>query len=226
MELLSKCFLGLDILGGLNFLHIHGITHCDLKPANILISVDDTITLEMQRSGRKPIVAKICDFGNAVIHADYKRDAPFQARMGSFPWASPELEHPPSGLPIEIRLLPNADIYSFGLVLASIFMNGATPFNGLSPEQVTSLKISGDEENACKHVSGEVKAVITISPLHESFINLLLLLTLLPDPEQRLPIEKLMALMKLQVILMLHEDPEQPPSSSREDRSLMSEGPT
>ena len=73
----KKCCLALYILSGLSFLHIHGITHCDLKPANILIFKNQTNEPKTDRVELDAVVAKICDFGYAVIHSDYPAEAPF-----------------------------------------------------------------------------------------------------------------------------------------------------
>jgi hypothetical protein len=50
----------------------------------------------------------------------------------------PELDQ---ALPVELDLLPQPDIYSYGFVMAAIFMNGTTPFQGLTADEVMKLKI-------------------------------------------------------------------------------------
>ena len=97
-------------------------------------------------------------------------------------------------------------------------MNGATPFQGLSPEQVTSLKFEEMiEKTAYEHVESEVKAATRLPSLQQSFISLAVIFTLLPNVEQRLPIENLMPLIKLQTSMSIaYETPEQT-STAREE---------
>src|SRR5690606_36234692 len=49
-----------QILYALEFLQSHGIAHCDIKPANILINWED-------ENPQETITAKIADFGMATI---------------------------------------------------------------------------------------------------------------------------------------------------------------
>jgi serine/threonine protein kinase len=109
-EFRTKITLGLDIIKGLNHLHIHKIVHCDLKPANILIFLDPD-RAKYSSLGIDPVVAKLCDFGYAVIVSDYHPDDIFKNTIGMFPWISPELEF---ALPIDIDMLPKTDVFSFG----------------------------------------------------------------------------------------------------------------
>jgi hypothetical protein len=66
---------------------------------------------------------------------------------------SPELE---LSLPVENDLLHKMDIFSYGLVMASVFMDGAVPYKGLNPEEVTSLKL--DNATGWQNVIAEVKS--------------------------------------------------------------------
>jgi serine/threonine protein kinase len=119
----SKISIGLDVIKGLDFLHQHRIVHCDVAPTNILIFAEPEVA-NTSALGIEPVFAKLCDFGSAVILADYPPGSRFKCRIGTLPWISPELNHP---LEIEISLLPKADVYSFGLVMVSTFMDGVVP---------------------------------------------------------------------------------------------------
>lgn len=74
---------------------------------------------------------------------DYHSEKPFQVRIGSFPYMPPELD---LALPVELDFLPKSDIYSYGLVMTAIFINGTTPFQGLTANEVTELKLAKKTE--------------------------------------------------------------------------------
>jgi serine/threonine protein kinase len=106
-----------DIASGLSSLHGCGVIHADLKPENVLImEIED-----------RP-VAKICDFGFAIIKTDYP-EAEFsqtlQVQLTGFTprWLAPE------GRQGRV-LLDQAhmiDVYAFGLIFALIVMGGEDP---------------------------------------------------------------------------------------------------
>jgi hypothetical protein len=184
LEFRTKIALGLDIVKGLNYLHLHKVVHCDLKPANVLIFADAERT-QFSSIGIDAVVAKLCDLGSAVIMSDYQPGDTFRNRIGSFPWMSPELD---LALPIEINMLPKADIFSFGLVMASILMNGATPFDGVDPKDITESKRAETTESAGSAYSIVLANIRSVAPFvegQESLITLLLQHTLASDPAQR-----------------------------------------
>jgi len=200
----TKVSLGLDILGGLNFLHIHKVVHCDLKPANILIFAALEAG-EFSRFGIEPFVAKLCDFGSAVILSDYQGGDPFQYRIGSFPWMSPELD---LALPIDIDLLPKSDIFSFGLVMACIFMDGTIPFDNLAPKEITNLKlveIGSDVASAYSTVRENIQSVASFTQGQEPFIMMLLLQTLAPNPVHRFDWKPICQYLKFGLLLDLRQ---------------------
>lgn len=116
-----------DIADGLSVLHYCEVLHSDLKPSNILLFPD---------SEKKGLVAKIGDFGFADVdrvltHSLDSAVGPVvgMGRGQTREWAAPEML--PS-CPIQIRRLANTvpvagDIYSFGLLMAYIILNGKTP---------------------------------------------------------------------------------------------------
>jgi serine/threonine protein kinase len=94
-----------DIADGLTALHVYGIVHGDIKPANILLFCD-------ANAGR--LVAKLGDFGSCGV--DSSNDIP---RGATAAWAPPEYDSFNLKVGEKTR-----DIYSFGLVCAYIAGNG------------------------------------------------------------------------------------------------------
>lgn len=93
-----------QLCAGLAAAHEHGIVHCDLKPANIMLD------------GRGRV--RITDFGLAAI--SFEADAS-DARAGTPAYMSPEQI---SGG----EITPQSDLYSIGLVLYEVF-TGKRPFD-------------------------------------------------------------------------------------------------
>ncbi|RKL16461.1 hypothetical protein BFJ68_g5073 [Fusarium oxysporum] len=143
----SQLAISMNIGRALQFLHAHRIVHADLKPTNVLVftsGLDEHQHDLLDKTGLPPIRAKLCDFGYAVILDDYKSENLFQARVGSLPWIAPELD---AEEPIRLEDLHRTDIYSLGLLTASIFMNGYTPFESLSPGEVLEIKTRPPEQS-------------------------------------------------------------------------------
>lgn len=84
-------------LKGLECLHFFHIIHKDIKPANILITDQDT--------------AKICDFGLSSRRGERQQDRHAGIRVGSPFYAAPEQEKNPDHVDV------TADIYSTGVML-------------------------------------------------------------------------------------------------------------
>ena len=126
-----------DIAMGLSSLHKLGITHGDVKDDNILL-------FDNGEDAGGGVVAKVADFGAAGI--DAAREA---TRAQSRYWAAPEaLERPPGweGL----RLTPEADVYSFGILAATIALRGRKVFDGV---EVYTVKM---ENKAADHITAQL----------------------------------------------------------------------
>jgi len=100
-----------DVARGLLALHHCGIVHGDLKLANVLVFSTD-------EEGR-PSRAKLSDFGGALLDSDTLESMP----MPTPPWNAPEsaVDRP------RVRLI-SSDVYSLGLRIWRIILNGKNPF--------------------------------------------------------------------------------------------------
>jgi len=107
----TKRNLSLDIGRGLEVLHRCGIIHGDVKSENILIFSDT----------EKKYVAKLGDFGFSIVG---QASADQVSIAGTTPWRAPEATRP-----VPRHLLKNTDVYSYGLTLWRIAMDGMNPFH-------------------------------------------------------------------------------------------------
>lgn len=126
-----------DILKGLQYLHMNGIAHRDLKPKNILLSKED--------NGR--ITAKIADFGiSKRVGSD---DATLASQLlGSVEYMPPE-QFAPAVYGIDGKLDTNVDLWSIGIIIYEIFTQNL-PFGsrskGITYEQILNNILFQDLE--------------------------------------------------------------------------------
>jgi serine/threonine protein kinase len=101
-----------DVANGLLALHHCGIVHGDLKLENVLV----TSTKDEGRLVR----AKLSDFGGALLDSDTSESV----RMATPPWNAPEWR-----IARPRNQLINSDVYSLGLLIWQIVLNGRNPFD-------------------------------------------------------------------------------------------------
>jgi serine/threonine protein kinase len=103
--------LGLQIGAALAEAHRCGVLHCDLKPANVILTPGGQV--------------KIVDFGQARLRRD---DAGAPLPAGTLPYMAPErLQRQPPD--------PRADLWSLGVLLYEL-ATGARPFHGDSSDLI------------------------------------------------------------------------------------------
>jgi hypothetical protein len=108
-----------QVAQGLRYAHANGVTHGDIKPANIIIDSDG--------------VVKITDFGTAVlIGNDATRRTHDGGQMGTVPYMAPEFFQ--SGVADQ-----KTDIFAYGVVCYE-FLSGMHPFRA-EDEDATVLQI-------------------------------------------------------------------------------------
>lgn len=118
--------IGYDIAEALEYVHLNGVTHRDVKPSNILI-VDYGTNADRMR-------AKLTDFGIALTDRD-EQPAPEGQTTGTVAYLSPEQA---AGQPVG----PSTDVYSLGLVLLQCFTR-TLEFPG-TPSESTVARLARD----------------------------------------------------------------------------------
>ena len=110
--------VALEVLAGLRAVHAHGLLHCDVKSANVMV---------------RGTSVKLIDFGIARSRAD---ERPEGQSIGSLHYMAPEqlLGEP---------LSPATDIYSVGVVLYES-LTGELPYQGDDPDAVAQAHVRGN----------------------------------------------------------------------------------
>jgi eukaryotic-like serine/threonine-protein kinase len=124
-----------EIARAVDYVHQHGIIHCDLKPSNILLDGDQPL---------------ITDFGlSRVLESDLGLDEIDQRRLeGTIPYMAPEQAR---GEPQKA-----SDIYALGAILFEL-LTGRTPFGS---GRRALAKILHEEAPGPRHVDRAVPAAL------------------------------------------------------------------
>lgn len=127
--------LVVEIARAADYLHQHGIVHCDLKPSNILLEDDQPL---------------ITDFGlSQVLDRDEESAAEGERHVaGTIPYMSPEQLRGRAGKP--------SDIYALGAVLFEL-LTGRTPY-GSGPNAIR--KILHSEVPVSRKLNPDVPVVL------------------------------------------------------------------
>lgn len=129
-----KWNLCLDVARGLQTLHRLKVVHGDIKLSNVLMYTNSG-------DENRPVIAKIADVGGALL--DMKKEC--RLLSGTFPWTAPE-----SGQLMSRNELLQSDIYSFGLLVWRICIDGKDPFRdpgaGVYPVPLTEDEIIREKQ--------------------------------------------------------------------------------
>ena len=112
----------LQIAAGIEHAHLKNIIHRDIKPQNVLVSLDGTV--------------KLVDFGIAKVISQKTRTMGGKDIVGSVHYISPEQAR---GTVVDSR----TDIYSFGVVLYEMF-TGRVPFEGGEAVAIAMKHVSSE----------------------------------------------------------------------------------
>ncbi len=118
--------LVMPVLAALSVMHARAVVHCDLKPANIFLSVDN----------RARIVPKVLDFGISCIRAGGGAAEGRRGRLGTPDDMSPEQVR--GGAPLDAR----ADLWALGVTLYEA-ATGRVPFAGHDVRSVFAAVLDG-----------------------------------------------------------------------------------
>lgn len=126
LSLKVKMKLCHDVFKGLSILHACDIVHGDLKHENVLI---------FRTSAEAEYTAKLGDFGGSVM--DLEREN-LSLHVGTPPYNAPEM-----GSMLNGQALKLTDVYSFGLLVWRVMLDGEHPVAGFSEggyQQAQTLK--------------------------------------------------------------------------------------
>ncbi|CAG8789029.1 12324_t:CDS:2, partial [Gigaspora margarita] len=157
LKLEIKLKMSIDIAKGLLECHDHGIIHLNINSENIL--VDKNLQIKIAGFGFN----KNGEFNN---EGNLRFLMPFVYTLETVRWAAPEYisEHQK----MDENLLKLSDIYSCGLVVWEIAMNGIKPYDGMEIDTIKDSKVSSDE----------IKILIKMledkdTPVHETYYNMI-----------------------------------------------------
>ncbi|SCO82809.1 uncharacterized protein FRV6_07022 [Fusarium oxysporum] len=135
LDLDTKLQLAADVASGLAMLHRNGIAHSDLKPDNILVCKNEN---------GKPI-AKLSDFGLSFFLDE--RDTSTRWKTGTDGWMSPEWDT----ICTNDQVL-QGDIYSCGLILWTILLDGLPPWKLQDRGWIGEIRFDKAKANTCRMI--------------------------------------------------------------------------
>ena len=162
-----------DITSGLAALHDNGVVHGDLKLGNVLVFSSPNLSTPR---------AKLSDFGGALLDNPDELTCP----MCTPPWTAPEYDM----LRTRAELM-KSDVYTLGLLLWQVLLNGSDPFQQIqaydpaSPreQQLSQIQSEKTSEKFFQLVSENLRACLM--PEQFSLMSRVLRCCLALPPENR-----------------------------------------
>lgn len=112
-------YLAIQICAGIGFAHRAGLVHADVKPQNILVTLEDTV--------------KVTDFGIAQAFTDAQ-----PGERQAVVWGSPHYFAPEQAR--GEKPTPASDVYSIGIVLFEM-LTGKLPYSGQNQQELALAHI-------------------------------------------------------------------------------------
>ncbi|XP_035792151.1 proto-oncogene serine/threonine-protein kinase mos-like [Anopheles albimanus] len=170
-----KLLILCDIINGLYFCHRHQIVHLDVKPQNVIVTLNSSAPILTDAPASpeclrlRQYLCKLCDFGSSMMLTSWQRSETLVNR-GTIRYMAPELLRGPQQ---HRAITERADIYSFGVTMwqlneerfpyEGIACNEVVAYNvvkkGLRPDSVTTATPLGKRfrgllaKNRCLHGS-------------------------------------------------------------------------
>ncbi|THU98228.1 hypothetical protein K435DRAFT_753192 [Dendrothele bispora CBS 962.96] len=166
-----KRMFGHDVAKGLAILHACGVVHGDLKHENVLV---------FPHHGRRTredikFIAKVADFGGSVMDlndsesrsldkdegkqsgGDENDDRRYRLHMGTPPYDAPEARE----RRLSAEMVKKTDVYSLGLLVWRIMVDGRNPFDFLN-----SLDLGMDRIMKSEAEGGAVQGLMTNAQIY------------------------------------------------------------
>jgi serine/threonine protein kinase len=133
ISLMDKLHMAGEVSQGMEHLSKHHFIHRDLACRNVLYSegMCKIADFGLSRGGGGESTAAEDDDG--ATHEDY-----YKSSAGVFPvrWTAPEAME-------TMRFTPASDVWSFGIVVIELLIDGESPYHGMSNPEVMNLTMSG-----------------------------------------------------------------------------------
>lgn len=161
------CLICLGIGQGLGALHMHDMSHGDIKPTNVLL-FEEAVEGHYEQASHTQWIPKLCDFGLLTTSRGGDRLPNKQRYRGTSGWKPPEayLEEPP-------RSLQPCDIFAYGLVVWCIFLGTSSSplfIEGNQDEDSATIRAGIGQQSVYRRASQSLCAIYDLieSDVHSS----------------------------------------------------------
>ncbi|XP_058119968.1 serine/threonine-protein kinase mos [Anopheles ziemanni] len=143
IPLQHKLLILCDVINGLYFCHLHQLIHLDVKPQNVIVTINPSANLDLKHNGRaaclcvRKYLCKLCDFGSSMMLTSWRRNETLVNR-GTIRYMSPELlcgqQRTVDGVS------ERADIYSLGVTMWQLH-EGRFPYEDIKCNEVVAYNV-------------------------------------------------------------------------------------